>query len=81
MIPFYSDWKQVPKSADRANKSVSIGFTEKQAARIRDYWRRHGFEIDIEVMPASGKDGREPIHIIKSNLINGLPPNVKVSWS
>jgi hypothetical protein len=46
------------------------------ADRLKIYWARRGFQVTTEVVPIPNRRGS--FFTIRSNLVNGMPPNAKV---
>jgi hypothetical protein len=47
---------------------------------IRRYWRQHGYDVEIELSDTfrvSTNGAVRPYRVIKSNLVNGLPPGFR----
>lgn len=56
---------------DGLSESGSI----KLADYIREYWSSRGYKVDVRIDYASAKDHR--IYCVRSNLVNGAPPDFK----
>jgi hypothetical protein len=51
----------------------TLGGAESLAQRVRDYWQRQGYDVEVWVEVQRG--GREPLAVVKSRLgPGGLPP-------
>jgi hypothetical protein len=40
---------------------------------IREFWQQRGYIIETVVAPIPGRS-KSPVHMLRSNLVNGLPP-------
>jgi len=61
------DYAHKVKSPD----NLSRDFALKQATEIKSYWFERGHECEVKVL-VEVVDG-EPIYVIRSNMVNGLP--------
>jgi hypothetical protein len=43
-------------------------------ARIKDHWRARGYAIGTQIEAMATKWRSRPVFVIRSNLVNGLPP-------
>ena len=47
------------------------------AQLIRDYWEGRGFKVNVDIVPASqyftNGAQAETLHLVRSDMINGLP--------
>jgi hypothetical protein len=47
------------------------------AEQLRRYWAQRGYSIETRIEVAEAHNRNGSVHCVKSNLINGLPPNYR----
>ena len=61
----------------RSKDTYSRAGAERIADRVREYWRTRGHEVEVWIVEgAFHMDLRFKPRWVRSNLINGLPPEV-----
>jgi hypothetical protein len=48
--------------------------------KIQDYWASRGFVVTVRAAPLRDPSSMSTTWMIKSDLVNGMPPGLKGNW-